>query len=196
MTQYPAGPYTLEFPTIFNELGHVIELNCDAVGTPTTGDDPTTVFLRTRDNVGATLDDSANAIWDLLRAFFNATTLCSTYNLWKRNPDNNDRLFISGGVLANPNGSSATANVPANQCVMTWRSGNGNIMKISLVENIITSNSRVPLASSTAPMVTALSAFVLSDANVIMARDRSFPVASMNVSFSQNEKVFNRRFRS
>lgn len=192
----PPGPYSVQYPLIFNELSHIVEVNCDTVGTPSTGDDPTTVYLRTKDGVGATLEDSANALWDLLRPFFQGLTLCSTYTLWKHNPLNNDKLFISGGTLVHANGSNPGANTPAGQAIYTWRSGGGNTMKIALLEGVFTSNSSIPLASDTLAQVIALNAFILSGADFVMARDRSFPVAAMKSSYGQNEKIFNRRFRA
>jgi hypothetical protein len=196
MTAYPAGPYTLEIPYVNQSISHSIEFNCDVIGTPTTGDAPDTVTLRSKDGAGRPLDDSANAIWGFIRQLLNTGTLASTYNLWKRNPDNNDKLFISGGSLSAPNGSVATASVLAWYAIYTWRSGNGGIAKVTVLEPWISANSRSPLASSVVLAVTAFNSWVLGDDNVIMARDRSFPVAPMSESYGQNDKLFERRFRS
>ncbi len=196
MTAYPAGPYTLEIPYVNQSISHSIEFNCDVLGTPSTGDDPGDVNLRSKDGEGRPLNDSANAIWGFIRGLLNTGTLASTYNLWKRNPDNNDKLFISGGSLTAPNGVAATASTLAWYGIYTWRSGNGGILKVSVMEPWVSANSRSPLAVSVIPSVTAFNAWILGEDSVIMARDRSFPVAPMNESYGQNDKLFERRFRS
>lgn len=195
MAQHKAGPYTLTYPMIFNGLTHDLEVNCDVIGTAETGDAPDDVTLRTRSGVGADLDASANAFWGVVRGFFNGLTLCSTYNLWKRNENNDDRLFISGGTLTNPNGSNPTANTAAGQIILTWRTGGGNVMRLSLQEPVVPNNDRVPIASSFDPNTIAVNGFIMSGLNFVMARDRSFPVAPMNQSFGQNEVTFKRRYR-
>ncbi len=196
MTAYPPGPFLLEIPIVWTGLQHEITVNCDAVGTPVTGDLPTTVFLETKDGVGATLDDCANAFWGIIRNFYHTTTAASAYTLWKCNPDNSERLFISGGPLATINGASSLTNVESHQSIFTWRSGNGNYLKVELLEDTLTSNDRLPMYSTGFGSVDDLSDFVLSPASFIMARDRSFPVVAMNASFGQDEKTWRRRHRA
>lgn len=191
-----AGPYTLSFPMVYDELSHDFEVNCDVLGSPVVGSDPATINLRTRNGDGADLDTCANALWAELRQMFNASTLCSTYTLFKRNVNNENRDFISGGGLDLPNGSGVAANVPASQATFTWRSGGGHIMKMVLLEANLGGNGRGPLPSTGNVFINSLNGFVLSGLNFVSARDRSFPVAALNASFGQNEKIFERRFRS
>lgn len=196
MTAYPPGPFLLEIPYVYAGLSHDVTVNCDAVGTPTVGSDPTTVFLETKDGAGATLDDSANALWDLIRVFFLPATGASAYTLWKCNPDNSERLFISGGALVHPNGGGTGVVIPSSEVIFTWRSAGGNYLKIELLEHTIDSQSRAPLLSTGLAPVNALSAFVLGPSSFVMARDRSFPVVAMNASFGQDEATWRRRNRA
>lgn len=196
MTAFKAGPYTLQFPQIQEGLSHSLEFNVDILGTAPTGTPPEDVNLRTRDGTGISLDLGANALWGVLRAEFNALTLCSTYALWKRNTDNDERLFVSAGTLDSINGTSGIANTPAGEAIYTFRSGAGGVMKITLLECNVNGNAKLPLASDTYSSVPALRAYVLSGENIIWARDRSWPVAPMNSSYGQNEKVWARRYRA
>lgn len=197
MTAFPVGPYTLQIPMIWSELSHDLEVNCDVLGSPAAGADPSSVNLRTRNGDGAPLDDCANAFWDKVRPLFHLATLASTYTLWKRNTDNTDRVFVSGGTLTNLNGANIGApNTPASQATLTWRSAGGHYMKLIFLEGVFSGSSRIPIASSTDPNVTALNGYITSGLNFVTARDRSFPVTPMNISYGQNEKVFQRRYRS
>lgn len=190
------GPFTLQFPTFFSELSHVIEVNCDVIGAYPPGIIPADVQLRSRGGDGIALDVAANALWAVLRTQFHTTTLCSNYALYKRSEVNDERLFVSGGSLTALNGVSTSLNILASQLVLTWRSAAGGIAKISLLEGVFVGQSRLPIAADGGFGIAGLNAYILSSSNVVMARDRSFPVASMNSSYGNNNKVAERRFRS
>lgn len=196
MTAYPAGPYLLTIDYVWDNISHEFAANCDVIGTPTTGDDPDSVIMRTKGSVSVDLQTAADALWTVIRMFFNGTTLASTYTLWKTNPDNEDRLFISGGVLTSPNGGNISApNGVATEAIWTFRTGNGNVMKVNLLEGVFGGNVQIPMASDTTPGVLGLRTYMTGDNAIVMARDRSFAVAPMNSSYGQNEKTWRRRFR-
>lgn len=196
MTTFPRGPYLIEIPMVFNELSHSLTFNCDILGTPAPGDAPSSISFRTRGSVAVTVEDGVNAAWAELRQLFNATTLAATYTLWKTRTTNNNLDFVSAGTLTLANGSGVAANIPASQLTMTWRSAAGNTMRVNLLEHNVPGSSRVPIAAAGNVFISSFNDYVLSDDNWISARDRSFPVAALNASFGQNEKVFNRRYRS
>lgn len=193
----PVGPYTLQFPYFVPSLQHDLEINCDVIGTPTPGTIATSVLMRSKGSTTPTLQDSADAIWELVRPFFNTATLCSTFALYKRNPDTTERQFISGGDLSTPNGSNATAPNLASQLTLAWRTVNGDGLKLVLLELVTGgNNTRAPMTSLGDPVINAINAYMLSDDSVIAGRDRSFAVSPINASFGQNEKVWARRYRS
>lgn len=196
MTQYPRGPYILRIDYTQNQLTHTLDLNVDVIGDAVTGTAPADITLRSRAGGGVLLNGAADEIWGVIRPNLPTSTTASSYALFKPNVNNNDLLFISGGILTQPNGSSTNTVVPASQATLTWRSGNGNIAKMVLLEHVYASNSRTSLGASGTAAIEAINTYVLSDNNVLMARDRSFPVVPLNVSFGQNEKTFNRRYRS
>lgn len=197
MTAYPAGPYLLTIDYVWSNLSHELSINCDTIGDPETGTDPAEVTIRNKNGSNQLLEDAANGFWDVVRVFFHLQTLASTYSLWKMNAFNDDRLFISGGVLTNPNGANISEpNTPAAQAIYTFRSGMGNILKLVLLEGVWGDNEKVPMASDLTAGVLGLRTYMLGDTSIVMARDRSFPVAPINSSYGQNEKVWKRRFRS
>lgn len=196
MTSYPAGPYVVEIPQVYSNLTHSLTFNCDVIGEAAPGSAPTAITLRSHDGTGVNLDIGVNAAWALIRPFFQVLTLASSYTLWKQTVGVTDRQFISAGALSAPNGVNPGGNLPAQQLVLTWRSAAGGIMKLQMLEGVFEGNARLPLLSSPDANVLNLSTYILGNDNWITARDRSFPVAAMNASYSQNEKVFNRRYRS
>lgn len=196
MTAYPAGPYLFTIDYVFDSISHEFAANCDVNGPASTGDNPDDVIMRNKGSGGIPLSQAADDIWTVLAAFFNGTTLASTYSLWKMNTDNDDRLFISGGILSSPDGSNISSpNRPASEAIWTFRTGAGNVMKTNLLEGVWPENSQIPMASDTTPGVLALRTYMLSADCIVTARDRSFAVAPMNSSYGQNEKIWRRRFR-
>jgi hypothetical protein len=191
-----AGPYTLQFPIIQTGLLHLQEFNCDVLGTPAVGDDPSDVTMRTRVGDGVDLETAATALWGVIRAMYNPSSLCSTYALFKRNVDNENRDFISGGSLSAPNGSSAGAAQLAHQTTLTYRTAGKGILKLVFIEDIWTQQIRLPLNSGSAAEFGPINGYILGDDNIVMARNRTFPVAPLAATGGQNEKVFKRRYRA
>lgn len=196
MTTFPSGPYSVQIPYIVSGLTHRLELNCNVIGAAPVGSAPAAIQLESQSDIGVNLAVGVNAFWNLIRVFYPATTLASTYTLWKHNPQNTERLYISAGSLTTPNGSSANPNILAFQTIFTWRTGKGNVAKIQLMEAHFNLSTRLPLPSTGDAQINALNAYILGNDNWVMARDRSFPVAAMNVSHGQNEKLHRRRNRS
>ena len=195
MVAFRAGPYTVEIPYIVDGLDHKLEFNCDTLGAAVPGSAPTAVMLRTRDTEGVNLDVGVNAAWAVIKPVMATGALASTYTLWKRNVNNDDKLFISAGSLSSPNGSGG-AYVPASQAIMTLRAGGGNVLKITLMESVFTRKDRVSIDSSGVPGLVAVADYCLTMDSWIMARGQSFPVAKLNVSFGNNDKTEERRYRA
>lgn len=191
------GPYTLQFPYIVSGFSHVLEVSCDVLGNPTPGDSPADVEMRTRGTTPNSLNDFANDLWDKVRPLFSIETLATTYTLFKRNVDNANKDFVSGGVLLNPSGTVVSAPGLSSQAIFTWRTIGGQGMKIVLLEGAFPSQTaRTPITGNANATIAALNTYILGDANSVMARDRTFPVVGVNASFGQNEKIFKRRNRS
>lgn len=195
MTVYEPGPYSVTIDMVQSSLKHTVELQCDTVGSPAIGTAPTAVTLRSRDGTGVLLSGAVNAFWDLYRLFLPATTAASSYVLWKREPGIADKTFISGGDMTIPNGGSVGPVVLCWQAVMTMRTGNGHIMKINAMEPVTGGSFRLPIAASGVAAADDLATYLLSNDNWVQSRDRSFPVAKLNLALGQNEKTFRARNR-
>ena len=195
MTVYDPGPYSLTIDYVVSQLRHTLEVQCDTDGTPAIGTLPSAVTLRTRDTSGVTLAVGANAFWALYRALLPSTALAASYTLWKRTAGIADKTFISGGDFTVPNGGSVGAAILTWQAVMTMRTGNGHIMKIEQMEGTAAGSFRLPIAAAGIPEFDDLADYLLSGDNWIQSRDRSFPVAKLNLALGQNEKTFRARNR-
>jgi len=189
------GPYTLEIDYVYSGLSHSLSLNCDTLGTFTPGTPADDVTMKTKDGTGVSLQQFADDIWGVLRAFFAPATLASTFTLWKRNIHNAEKDFISAGGLTSPNGSSGLTAIPSSQSIWTWRSSNGGIIKINILEATNPSAPTLPMLSDTTVGVSAMNTYMQSDTTAVMALDRGFAVAAGNSNYGQNEKIFNIRNR-
>lgn len=195
MTVYDPGPYTFTIDYVQTGLHHTFEVQCDTDGAPAIGTPPSAVTMRTRDTTGILLNGAADALWDVLRPLFPTTTQASSYVLWKRTAGIADKTFISGGDFTLPNGSSASPAVLNWQAVVSMRTGGGHIMKLELMEGILGAQYRLPIAAAGVSVVNDLATYLLSGSNFVQSRDRSFPVARLNLSLGQNEKTFRARNR-
>lgn len=196
MAQYPPGPYQLEIPYITEGFTHYFHVNCDAIGDPAIGTAPLDVDMRTKGSGPTSLVLSANLLWATMRTAFSSQTLATNYTLWKYNTSNQDRIFISGGDLETPNGSAGAAPVLAWGAIYTYRTGLGNVGKLQIMEPAIGLNTRAPMGSTPGFNGPTVKAYLLGSTNIVMARDRSFPVAAMNEALGQNETLADKRFRS
>jgi hypothetical protein len=197
MTAFPAGPYILEIPYIVADEGHSLRVNCDVTGSPAIGSAPSSITLETKDGDGILLNGGADEFWDAVRPLMSSDASATAYILWRANEDNNDLTFISGGTLTTPNGASGGDPILTSQATYTWRSGRGNWGRIQIMDQPIPLLSKGPLLSTGQSVVNALSTYILGGTSFIMARDRSFLVVPLNASFDpQNQKLFNRRYRS
>lgn len=193
---FPRGPYLLDIPYLTSGMTHHLKINCDTLATPTVGQDPDDIAMRTKGSVpDTTLHAAANALWTAIRQIFSNTTLASVYSLFKTNEANEDLEFISGGSLTTPNGGSIAVPTLMWQLTMTYRSGNGHIGKVELMETVISSNDRYPFGGGSIGETVAIKNYVMGANNIIMARDRSFPIAPLNEASGQNERLFRKRHR-
>ncbi len=196
MASRTPGPFLLDIPYVQTGEVHHFTVNCDVVGDATIGIAPTVVTMRSKGSGPLILAGAVDTLWDAIRPLMPTTTLANQYVLWKFTGTNLDKIFISGGTLTAPNGSSIAAVKIAQQIIMTYRSGGGNIGKLVVNDTVIDSNLREPLGSGGLGETAAVKTYLLSDDCIVLARDRSFPVAGLNESVGQNEKLWRRRYRS
>lgn len=195
MPTRPPGPFLLDFPYVQTGQAHHLTINVDMVGDETIGISPTVATLRSKGAGPLILSGAANAFWAIMRLFMPSSTIANSFVLWKYNGTNLDKTFISGGTLTTPNGGSIGTAVLASQLIMSYRSGGGNLGKLVVNDTVITTNVYGPLGGGLIGETVAVRSYLLSDDCVVMARDRSFPVAGLNEAAGQNEKLWKRRYR-
>lgn len=197
MANYP-GPYEIEYTLTgwTNPVReHVFRVSVAAVGSPTPGTLPTAIDIQKRSGATAKLDVVANQLWEFIRLFYSTTFSCAGYQLWRYVPMTYGKDFIATGTVTNPI-ASGSAIVNASQITQTYRSANGGILKIVLLETNQAGDTRTTLVPNPAGTPSQrLAAYVMSGDNIILARDDAYPVNPLRDSRGQNERVWREIFR-
>jgi len=192
-TNYP-GPYTLEQSYAVSGLTHKMNLSCALTTDPDPGDLIGTLSLETRGGTPVTLSTAYTAWIDLLRPFYNTGVQFNEVNLWRNTPGSFERTYI-GSMLIDVAGSSGSATYLSGQEIFTFRTVEGNSMRLTLMETIQTPAASVPRAAATG-VRDALFDFVESTDNWILARDTSYPIVGIAFHPGQNEATFKARYRN
>lgn len=196
-TNFP-GPYELRLNYTSsvggNVLTHQMRQNIQVLGDPESGADFDTLEVVNRDTSVQLADDLVDAWVAILRPLLNSTTnSITTAEIWRYVAESFEATFISAYDV-NLAGSSGTAITGAAQAIWTFRTAEGGIMKISLMESIIGPGATLLYAAQTAAQK-ALVDYVLDTDSPFIARDTSFPVAHIALHPGQSEVLFKRRNR-
>jgi hypothetical protein len=115
--------------------------------------------------------------------------------LWKYEPGGYQASFISAYSPTKTTGDNAVnSSLPAAQEVLTFRTMEGGVMRVTWIET--TSGSTQPLPYPTSITgVDEIFEFVIGLTNWILARDTSYPFAALRFLGGQNEKTFRQRWR-
>jgi len=199
MAENLPGPYEIEYELqgwTSPARQHVLRFSVAAVGSPAPGALPTTIDIQKTGGATAKLNVVANQIWGYIRTFYNTSISAVGYQLWKYVPGTLAKDFVSTGSLTTPAGGSAGGITAAHQCTMTFRSANGGIMKVVLLETSLTGDTRTTIIpNSGGTLVPLFASYVLSADNVLLARDDAYPVAALRDSRGQNERIWREIFR-
>lgn len=192
------GPYEIEL----NLTGwtsparnHKVRINVAAVGSPPVGSLPTAVTIQKAGGGTATLAVVANQFWEFLRPFWGTAITCSGYTLWRYVTGTFAKTFISTGTMTNPAANGGTGTT-AHEIVETFRSANGGVMKVVLLETNVGGSAKlalVPNASGT--NYQKLASYIMSTDNVALARDDAYPLSPMFLSAGENERLFRLIYR-
>jgi|SRR5688572_3315443 len=194
------GPYEVEYaytvPVGGVTLAHVLRANCTAVGTPVIGSDPADVDLMTISGTPADLQTCADDFWDFLRPLIHSTVSCTGFTLWKYITGTFERTFVTSGSVANPAGFAAVAPVAASMAKHTYRTAAGGIMGHVLLESSVDSDAQFDYAALDVGNPNKdIMDYVVSGSGWLLARDDSFPIVPLRVSFGENEATWKTRFR-
>jgi hypothetical protein len=193
---YP-GPYEVRLNYTVSAssvvLSHQQRLNVRISGTPTPGEIFPNIDALRRDDTPVALDEEVDDWVALLQPLFSNLTTFVNAELWKYEALSFESSFV-GVYTIGLAGTSGTAQ-PAGQAIMTFRTNEGGIMKISLMECNI-----APAVSVTYPNLSvagkALADAVQFGTSPWLARDTSYPFAFIALHPGQNEVLFKKRFRA
>jgi hypothetical protein len=191
---YP-GPYQIRVHYVVATFDHVLALNVNIPVAPDLGENFLTIAPITRGgSTAASLKVKVDELIGLLRPLYALDdSAFALADLWAYEPNSFDASFVSTYdiALAGSAGGSATA---AAQEIFTFRTQEGGIFKLVLMETISGhGNSQVYNDISLARQ-DLVDNFLL-DSNVWLARDTSYPFAFIKRHPGQNEAMFRRRFR-
>jgi hypothetical protein len=199
MAENLPGPYEIEYELqgwVSPARSHVLRFFVAAVGSPAPGSLPTAVDIQKMGGATAKLNVVANQIWGFIRTIYHTSISAVGYTLWRYVPGTLAKDFISAGALTTPAGTSGSPTTIAGQITLTFRSANGGVLKIVMLETVLGGDARITLIPNPvgiqAPLIAS---YVLSADNVLLARDDAFPVAAMRDSRGQNERIWRDVFR-
>ena len=190
-----SGPYIVKYTYVIQNITHNHEVNCYASGVPEPGTPPEDVSLISRDGLDVEYVTAVNDYWNIVREILPLGAVGGPAVLWRVNPDNAVRTFITAASLTSPLGITGAPNL-AHYQVLTMRSTNGGIAKFQFMETSNTENSKYPIAPVEGSGFPGLAFYLASDENWIVARDDGWPAVSMNLSNGQNEALARKRYRS
>lgn len=204
-TNFP-GPYELRFQYSSQNVSpggvqdHEMRLNVDLNGDPAAGLDFDQ--YQVVDKLGAFVDLDV-VVDDWLAAIlplFNTGCSFSVVELWKYpTAQSFDATYWATYTPSPAAGTSGGTSNTAGQAMWTFRTQEGGILKINLMESVIsTAQKRLYSAQSAAEK--AVNDYVVGGgatyAAVFLARDTSYPVAGIALYPGQNEALFKKRYRS
>lgn len=201
------GPFELRIPYTIATLTapvieHVQRLNIDLVGTPAQADVFSNYDVVDKDgDTTIALSTWIEAYLALFNALFDTSMDVGNIELWKYpTAQSFDSVFWSSYTPTANAGTGAGAPFNSGQVYHTFRTAEGGILKISLMEALRAAGSPV-LYGSLSAAEQAFIDFVLDGdgatySAVILARDTSYPIAYNKAFPGQNEAVFKKRFRA
>lgn len=128
----------------------------------------------------------------------NTLTTIDYVELWKYpTAQSFDSVFWSSYTPVIVAGTNPGAAVASSQAIWTFRTQEGGIMKVNLIEGVVASGNPLAYAAQTAAQKAVVD-FVLSGDGVnytapFLARDTSYPFGSLKLFPGQNERIFKKR---
>lgn len=156
-----------------------------------------TINVQLREGLPVSLKACVDGWVAAMQPLFDVTGNTFAYaECWAYTPGTFDARFVSAyNIGLNGTNSSPGAPIAAAQQIYTFRTEEGGILKINLLENKI--GTGFPQTyTQLGPSSKTLVDYVLSGNNWIVARDTSYPFAFKNLFPGQNEKLFKKRYRA
>jgi len=173
---------------------HAIRFNTVVSGTPDNGLPIASYNLLKKGGGTVQADTAINLLWSFIRQFYHTGVTGFAVTLWKVASGTSARTFMSSMTLATPLGTSANAVLPMQQHTLTFRTANGGIQKVVMMENSLgTGEQRLTLLNNPAGSpAQKLASYMLSADNVTIGSDDSYVIAPLRELTGQNEHIVKR----
>lgn len=140
-----------------------------------------------------TVVDAWVATWKAMISSGGGNTIDNA-ELWKYTPESFDASFVSSYTIAVA-GTSGAAIVPAGQAIVTMRTQEGGIFKLSFMETTIPQAVTDTGVISNANLETLVAGIEAGNVFPWLARDTSYPISRIAHYPGVNEALFKKRFR-
>lgn len=191
------GPYEADYAYIVAGFTHHLRVNCMVMDNPAPGTPFIDLEVQTISGTPMLLSGAVQTLWDFIRPFMHSAVLAPTVTIWKYVTGSFEKDFITASSGVTGAGTNGVAYNPGHYRQFSFRSANGGIMKVSLMEDSDTDKTIVNLIANPAGNASQqLAAYILSTDGWLLARDDSFPIAPYHENQGENEALFRRRFRA
>lgn len=200
MTTNFTGPYQLRVfynvgPGALPLLNHRMALNLDCDTAPDPGDAFSTIDIKRRVGAPVALHTVTNALADVLEDLVSAADgVISHAELWAYTPGTEDGAYISTHDLSTA-GVHAGAGLPASQSVYSFRTTEGGVMYVVLLEVPDPGFDRQTYLNLSAAGQAFVDFFVDDSTSYWLGKDTSYPHVFLRHSPGINKATFNNRFR-
>lgn len=173
-----------------------MKLNLQLDGDPTPGDPFSSIHALTKGLgvSGNALSGDVDDFVALLQPFMD-DTLASIVNaeLWKYTSGTFEASYVSSYAIGVVGTNTGSVN-PGGQDIITFRTINGGILKLSIMESdsVVSVTDYYPFGTT---RVTDIAAYVVDDASWIYARDNSYANAPLAWNPGVNERLFKKIYR-
>lgn len=190
---YP-GPNTLKLFYSVDGKQHSQRINCEISGTPVPGTSTSTMTLVTKSGGTIDLDTAVDDYLNSVRGIYNTSVGWSEMLVQSWDGQGGSPTFLTSRSLNVVGSASAPANL-AHQATVTFRTAEGNDMRLQFMESSLTGRTRVPVSQAGIPGIAQILAAQTGDDGWMLGQDTSYLIAGMNWSQTENEKLAKDRFR-
>lgn len=194
------GPYQLRVfyncaPSGSPNLTHVMALNLAVSGTPEIGTPFADIDIIRRIGGVVDLATVTSELHGVLRPILSlADTLITHAELWKYAEGTHDASYVATYVI-DLSGLNVNVAKPAGQMIWSWRTGEGGIMKIYVMEATNQESTQQSYGNLDADEQAFVDWFHEDATSYALARDTSPPLVFLRMSPGQHETIFQKRYR-
>lgn len=188
------GPYGVEIGYTVNGLQHKMNLNCDVTNSPNNGDAFSTINVAQNNGVDTQLDGAVDLLLGLIDGFFHTSDTFDYADLYIYTASSFERTLVSSYTPSITAGASANSTEEASQAIYTFRTLEGGIARLVLMEPNFRDNSQLSYNALGASHQ-ALADYVTGTTGWIIGRDTSRIWSFIRRSSGGNEKTFRQRYR-